>query len=99
MLDAASTQLSMQCMLKILLASICCSASAASDQLMGVSSQLQHEAACYRYKELVSQREGSDRFVEGEAQTGEHLQKAKEVQCNTTSYASTEVQVCTCSTL
>ena len=46
-----------------------------------------------RYKELLSQREGSDRFVEGEAQTVEHLQKAKEVQCNTSSQASTEVQV------
>ena len=55
-----------------------------------------NQAAACRYKELLNQREGSDRFVEGEAQTVEHLQKAKEVQCNTTSYASTEVQVRTC---
>lgn len=47
-----------------------------------------------RYKELLSQREGSDRFVDAEAQTVEHLQKAKEVQCNTSSTTSTEVQVC-----
>ena len=47
-----------------------------------------------RYKELLSQREGNDRFVDGEAQTVEQLQKAKEVQCTTSSTCSTEVQVC-----
>ena len=46
-----------------------------------------------RYKELLSQREGSDRFVDAEAQTVEHLQKAKEVQCITSSTTSTEIQV------
>ena len=46
-----------------------------------------------RYKALLAQREGSDSFVDGEAQTVEHLQKAKEVQCNTTSTESTEIQV------
>lgn len=46
-----------------------------------------------RYKELLSQREGNDRFVDGEAQTIDHLQKAKEVQCTTSSTCSTEVQV------
>ena len=48
-----------------------------------------------RYKELLSQREGSDRFVDAEAQTVEHLQKAKEVQCITSSTTSTEIQVST----
>ncbi len=47
-----------------------------------------------RYKDLLSQREGSDRFVDAEAQTVEHLQKAKEVQCTKSSATSTEVQVC-----
>ncbi len=47
-----------------------------------------------RYKDLLSQREGSDRFVDAEAQTVEHLQKAKEVQCIKSSATSTEVQVC-----
>lgn len=46
-----------------------------------------------RYKALLAQREGSDCFVDGEAQTVEHLQKAKEVQCNTTSTEEIGVQV------
>lgn len=46
-----------------------------------------------RYKELLSQREGNDCFVDSEAQTIDHLQKAKEVQCTTSSTCSTEVQV------
>ena len=52
-----------------------------------------------RYKALLAQREGSDCFVDGEAQTVEHLQKAKEVQCNTTSTEDIEVQVSCCATL
>ncbi|KAL3137952.1 hypothetical protein ABBQ38_005199 [Trebouxia sp. C0009 RCD-2024] len=50
------------------------------------------ETANAKYKGLLSEREGNDRFVDAEAQTVEHLQKAKEVQCTTSSTRSTEVQ-------
>ncbi|KAL0034596.1 hypothetical protein WJX79_009843 [Trebouxia sp. C0005] len=53
------------------------------------------ETANSKYKDLLSQREGSDRFVDAEAQTVEHLQKAKEVQCTKSSATSTEVQAFT----
>ncbi|DBA79036.1 TPA: hypothetical protein ACH3X1_008899 [Trebouxia sp. C0004] len=53
------------------------------------------ETANSKYKGLLSQREGSDRFVDAEAQTVEYLQKAKEVQCTKSSAASTEVQAFT----
>lgn len=49
-----------------------------------------------RYKALLAQREASDCFVDAEAQTVEHLQKAKEVQCNTSSTEDIEVQVRSC---